>query len=76
MGGGNSWRLSEVIAIVREYDIVCERPSRGSHYKLCKPGHRPYPIPAHNAERTVIKWPYIVGLCRHFAIPQSRFRPN
>jgi hypothetical protein len=37
MGGGHSWRLSEVIAIVREYGIECVKPSSGSHYKLANP---------------------------------------
>jgi len=76
MGGGHSWRFSEVIAIAKEYGIDCLKPKSGSHYKMVKPGYRSYPIPASNGERTMLKWPYIVALCRHFDIPQSRFRPN
>ena len=76
MGGGHSWRLSEIIAIAKEFDIECVKPKSGSHFKLVKAGYRPYPIPANNADRTMIKWPYIVALCRHFGIPQSRFRTN
>jgi hypothetical protein len=76
MGGGHSWRLSELIAIVREFGIEVSRPSSGSHWKFSKSGFRSYPVPASNAERSEIKWQYVLGLCRHFEIPKSRFRPN
>jgi predicted RNA binding protein YcfA (HicA-like mRNA interferase family) len=76
VGGGHSWRLSEVIAVLKQFGISCEEPKSGSHWKCTKPGCRPYTIPAHNGLKTMIKFPYVMAVCRHFGLDKSIFRSN
>ena len=74
--GGHARRFAEVIAILKDFGVTVVEPTSGSHWKLTKPGCRPYPIPAHNGPRSMIDWNYIAGACRHFGIDKSVFRSN
>lgn len=33
----NDWRIEDVQALCREFDVSCDRPKTGSHYKVSHP---------------------------------------
>lgn len=61
-------RLSRLISAAAHFGVTISKPGKGSHWKATKPGCRPYPVPAHNGEKTEIADKYIRGLCRAFEI--------
>jgi len=66
-------RLSAIAALLLGYGIELEEPSKGSHWKLRKPGCRVFPVPAHNGRKSEIGDEYIRALCRHFEIEPREF---
>jgi hypothetical protein len=68
-------RLREIIQICAQYfEISVTKPKKGSHWKATRKGCRPYPITAHNGERTEIPDEYIRGLCRNFGIEYDEMK--
>jgi len=67
-------------ARLREIIRICDRlgisvgPGKGSHWKATRPGCRPFPIPAHNGERTEIPDEYIRGLCRTLGVDYDEMK--
>jgi hypothetical protein len=45
-------------------DSELKKPKSGSHWKFVRPKCRPYPVPAHNGDRSEVGDTYIAGLCR------------
>lgn len=66
-------RLSDMKRAAEPYGITLTTPKSGSHWKFEKPGHRPYPVPAHNGIRTEIGKAYVKGFCRAFLVDPDEF---
>lgn len=66
-------RLRRVIVACKAFDIAVEPPKGGSHFKAKKDGHRTFPIPAPNGEKTEVSDFYIRALCRNFEIDLEEF---
>jgi hypothetical protein len=66
-------RLREIIRICDRFGISVG-PGKGSHWKAKRAGCRPYPIPAHNGERSEIADEYIRGLCRAFGVDYDEMK--
>jgi hypothetical protein len=74
MGDKAPRRLSEIAAIAAQYGSHL-RVKKGTRHPFGfeKAGKGRYPVKAHNAERSLIPWAYIRGLCRAHDIPESAF---
>lgn len=59
-------RLRDIIQLCKQHGIACAHG--GKHFKLEKPGFRPYTIPAHNGDKTEVSDVYIRAMKRHFGI--------
>lgn len=53
---------------------VTLRKGKGSHFIFECDGHRCYPVPASNGEKTEISDQYIRGLCRAFGLDEDELR--
>lgn len=74
MAGKGPRRLSEIATIAARYQSFLTKKKGAKHpFRFEKAGKRPYPVKAHNAERSMIPWGYIEGLCRVHEIPESAF---
>ena len=67
-------RLNKISKAFATLGIVTEKPKKGSHWKLRRPGTRVYTIPAHRGPKTEIDDKYIDGACKHFGIEPAAFR--
>lgn len=61
-------RLRDLIRAARTLGVTIEEPSSGSHYKAVMKGRRPYPLPCHNGEKSVLGDDYLRGFCRAFGL--------
>lgn len=59
-------RLQALGQWLQQHGITIDKASR--HFCARKPGHRMYPIPAHNGMRSEISDVYLKKLCKHFGI--------
>lgn len=67
-------RLRDIARACAYFDLIVERPSSGSHWKVKGDGARTYPVPASNGEKSEISDKYIKALCRNFGIDERAFR--
>lgn len=67
-------RLSDIVRVLKDYEVAVEKPSSGSHWKATKEGSPTYPIPAHNAGKSEIDDKYIKKLCANFGIDLDEFK--
>jgi hypothetical protein len=68
-------RLKALLAAAKTFGVSFTKPKSGSHWRLTRVGaQRPYPIPAHNGERTEIGDEYIRGMCRALGIDEDELR--
>lgn len=74
MAGKGPRRLSDIAAIAARFGSILTVKRGARHpYRFVKEGKGAYPVKAHNAERSMIPWFYITGLCRVHDIPESAF---
>lgn len=64
-------RLRDLKRALGAFGVAVDEPSRGSHWKLSKPGCPPYRVPAPNGLRSEIDDIYVNALCRHFGIDRA-----
>jgi hypothetical protein len=68
-------RLRDLIRIARaKYGIAIDEPNSGSHFKAKKDGCRPYMLPAHNGDKTMLSDAYLKGFCRAFGLEFEELR--
>lgn len=70
--------MSRIVRAVEKRDCTVTKPKRGSHWKISKPGsgHRSFPVPASNGNKTDVKDNYIRALCRNFEFDEDEFRAD
>jgi hypothetical protein len=67
-------RLCELIRAAKSLGLGIAKPNSGSHWKFERAGYRPYPVAAHNGERTEIPDKYIRGMCRAMGVEEAELR--
>ena len=67
-------RLCDIARAAKTLGIAISKPNGGSHWKATRPGFRPYPLPAHNGDRTELDDKYIRGLCRAMQVDEGELR--
>ncbi len=67
-------RLRDIASRLKDVGIVLKKPNRGSHWKFVRERDRkPYPVPAHNGERSEISKAYLRALVRTFELDEDFF---
>jgi hypothetical protein len=64
-------RLRDVLPVLRSHGCTCDHGTK--HYKITRPGMRPYTIPAHNGEKTEVSDEYLRAVARHVGLPADAF---
>jgi hypothetical protein len=67
-------RLRELMRICEARFEISFGPGKGSHRKAKREGCRPFPVPAHNGDRSEIPDEYIRALCRNFGIDYDEMK--
>ena len=64
-------RFRDLVAFLEAHGLTVEPGAGTSHWKVTKPGFRPYPIPCPNGLRSEIVDYYIKGVSKHFGIASA-----
>lgn len=54
-----------------EYAVKATTPKRGSHWKLKRPGFRPYTIPSKKGAKSEVSQTYLRAMCRALDIDEA-----